>query len=65
MSVAISSQVWVLLISSARAIFWCGQVETYMSLGAGGFPTNFETAFMDKLNETLPPNVKLQECCSS
>ena len=33
-----------------------------MSLDAISFPTNFEKTFIDKLNETLPPNIKLKDC---
>ena len=33
-----------------------------MFMDAISFPTNFEKAFTDKLNETLPPNIKLKDC---
>ena len=33
-----------------------------MFMDAIPFPANFEKAFTDKLNETLPPNIKLKEC---
>ena len=33
-----------------------------MFMDAISFPTNFEKAFTDKLNETLPPNTKLKDC---
>ena len=33
-----------------------------MFMDALSFPTNFEKAFTDKLNETLPPNTKLKDC---
>ena len=35
---------------------------TYLFMDAISFPTNFEKAFTDKLNETLPPNIKLKDC---
>ena len=31
-------------------------------MDAISFPTNFEKAFTDKLNETMPPNIKLKAC---
>ena len=56
MSVAISSQVWVLLLCSARAIV--GVIRwRHMSMSAISSPPNFETAFIDKLDETLPPKL--------
>ena len=35
---------------------------TYLFMDAISFPTNFGKAFTDKLNETLPPNIKLKDC---